>query len=84
MLEQFVISRIVDIDLLMQIWISRVKQINFVLEWVERVRNRCLHLATGRTRDDKRKGSGNDREERGRNEGERVTKKAGVVKSRHG
>ncbi|GFV97994.1 hypothetical protein TNCV_5070341 [Trichonephila clavipes] len=24
------------------------------------VRNRCLHLATGRTRDDKRKGSGND------------------------
>ncbi|GFY06785.1 transposable element Tcb2 transposase [Trichonephila clavipes] len=34
MLEQFVISRIVDIDLLMQIWKNRVKQINFVLEWV--------------------------------------------------
>ncbi|GFW57665.1 retrovirus-related Pol polyprotein from transposon opus [Trichonephila clavipes] len=33
MLEQFVISRIVDIDLLMQIWKNRVKQINFVLEW---------------------------------------------------
>ncbi|GFW44701.1 retrovirus-related Pol polyprotein from transposon opus [Trichonephila clavipes] len=35
---------------------------------VGRVRNRCLHLATGRTRDDKRKGSGNDGEEKGRNE----------------
>ncbi|GFT72885.1 retrovirus-related Pol polyprotein from transposon opus [Trichonephila clavipes] len=34
MLEQFVISRIVDIDLLMQIWKNRVKRINFVLEWV--------------------------------------------------
>ncbi|GFU24797.1 retrovirus-related Pol polyprotein from transposon opus [Trichonephila clavipes] len=33
-LEQFVISRIVDIDLLMQIWKNRVKRINFVLEWV--------------------------------------------------
>ncbi|GFU50929.1 retrovirus-related Pol polyprotein from transposon opus [Trichonephila clavipes] len=33
---------------------------------VGRVRNGCLHLATGRTRDDKRKGSGNDRE-KGRN-----------------
>ncbi|GFX67281.1 hypothetical protein TNCV_4949711, partial [Trichonephila clavipes] len=32
--------------------------------------NRCLHLATGRTRDDKRKGSGNDGEKKGRN-GER-------------
>ncbi|GFX29008.1 retrovirus-related Pol polyprotein from transposon opus [Trichonephila clavipes] len=34
MLEQFVISRIVDIDLLMQIWKNRVKRINFVLGWV--------------------------------------------------
>ncbi|GFT63315.1 hypothetical protein TNCV_3646881 [Trichonephila clavipes] len=34
MLEQFVVSRIVDIDILMQIWKDRVKQINFVLEWV--------------------------------------------------
>ncbi|GFS64098.1 retrovirus-related Pol polyprotein from transposon opus [Trichonephila clavipes] len=34
MLEQFVVSRIVDIDVLMQIWKNRVKQINFVLEWV--------------------------------------------------
>ncbi|GFY16058.1 uncharacterized protein TNCV_341071 [Trichonephila clavipes] len=33
MLEQFVVSRIVDIDILMQIWKNRVKQINFVLEW---------------------------------------------------
>ncbi|GFT35281.1 retrovirus-related Pol polyprotein from transposon opus [Trichonephila clavipes] len=32
MLEQFVVSRIVDIDILMQIWKNRVKQINFVLE----------------------------------------------------
>ncbi|GFT93753.1 retrovirus-related Pol polyprotein from transposon opus [Trichonephila clavipes] len=34
MLEQFVVSRIVDIDILMQIWKNRIKQINFVLEWV--------------------------------------------------
>ncbi|GFU98020.1 retrovirus-related Pol polyprotein from transposon opus [Trichonephila clavipes] len=34
MLEQFVVSRIVDIDILMQIWKTRVKQINLVLEWV--------------------------------------------------
>ncbi|GFX50882.1 retrovirus-related Pol polyprotein from transposon opus [Trichonephila clavipes] len=34
MLEQFVISRIVDIDILMQIWKNRVKRINFVLGWV--------------------------------------------------
>ncbi|GFW06501.1 retrovirus-related Pol polyprotein from transposon opus [Trichonephila clavipes] len=34
MLEQFVVSRIVDIDILKQIWRNRVKQINFVLEWV--------------------------------------------------
>ncbi|GFV33690.1 retrovirus-related Pol polyprotein from transposon opus [Trichonephila clavipes] len=34
MLEQFVVSRIVDIDILKQIWKNRVKQINFVLEWV--------------------------------------------------
>ncbi|GFT89856.1 retrovirus-related Pol polyprotein from transposon opus [Trichonephila clavipes] len=34
MLEQFVISRIVDIDLLMQIWKNRVKRNNFVLGWV--------------------------------------------------
>ncbi|GFW48720.1 hypothetical protein TNCV_4243011 [Trichonephila clavipes] len=55
-------------------------------EGMKGVRNRCLHLATGRTRDDKRKGSGNDRE-KGRNGGEkekRVAKKPGVVKSRHG
>ncbi|GFT48050.1 retrovirus-related Pol polyprotein from transposon opus [Trichonephila clavipes] len=34
MLEQFVVSRIVDIDILMQIWKNRVKRINFVLGWV--------------------------------------------------
>ncbi|GFX39193.1 retrovirus-related Pol polyprotein from transposon opus [Trichonephila clavipes] len=34
MLELFVVSRIVDIDILMQIWKNRAKQINFVLEWV--------------------------------------------------
>ncbi|GFU01311.1 retrovirus-related Pol polyprotein from transposon opus [Trichonephila clavipes] len=32
MLQQFVVSRIVDIDILMQIWKNRVKPINFVLE----------------------------------------------------
>ncbi|GFS72607.1 retrovirus-related Pol polyprotein from transposon opus [Trichonephila clavipes] len=34
MLEKFVVSRIVDIDILMQIWKNRVKQSNCVLEWV--------------------------------------------------
>ncbi|GFY12978.1 uncharacterized protein TNCV_665441 [Trichonephila clavipes] len=34
MLEQFVVFRIVDIDILVQIWKNRVKQINFVLKWV--------------------------------------------------
>ncbi|GFT49016.1 retrovirus-related Pol polyprotein from transposon opus [Trichonephila clavipes] len=34
MLEQFVVSRIVDLDILMQIWKNRVNQINFVLGWV--------------------------------------------------
>ncbi|GFT38052.1 retrovirus-related Pol polyprotein from transposon opus [Trichonephila clavipes] len=34
MLEQFVVSQIIDIDILMQIWKNRVKQINVVLEWV--------------------------------------------------
>ncbi|GFX47023.1 hypothetical protein TNCV_316461 [Trichonephila clavipes] len=49
------------------------------------VRNCCLHLATGRTRDDKRKGSGNDGEEKGRNGEKRgVAKKNLVVKRRHG
>ncbi|GFV17132.1 hypothetical protein TNCV_3632951 [Trichonephila clavipes] len=33
-LEQFVVSRMVDIDILMQIWKNRVKQIDFVLEWL--------------------------------------------------
>ncbi|GFV66320.1 transposable element Tcb2 transposase [Trichonephila clavipes] len=33
MLEQFVVSRIVDIDILMQIWKNRLKQSNCVLEW---------------------------------------------------
>ncbi|GFX56266.1 hypothetical protein TNCV_2242001 [Trichonephila clavipes] len=37
MLEQFVVSRIVDIDILMQIWKNRAKQINFVLEWENKV-----------------------------------------------
>ncbi|GFV18796.1 retrovirus-related Pol polyprotein from transposon opus [Trichonephila clavipes] len=88
MLEQFVVSRIVDIDILMQIWKNRVKQINFVLEWVGRVRNYCLHLATGRTRDDieKRILQRQRRKEKGRNGGERESggEKTGVVKSRHG
>ncbi|GFW85309.1 retrovirus-related Pol polyprotein from transposon opus [Trichonephila clavipes] len=42
MLEQFVVSRIVDIDILMQIWKNRVKQINFVLEWVRWVGSEIL------------------------------------------
>ncbi|GFT84412.1 uncharacterized protein TNCV_147941 [Trichonephila clavipes] len=35
-LEQFVVSLMVDIDILMQIWKNRVKQIDFVLEWLGR------------------------------------------------
>ncbi|GFX51588.1 retrovirus-related Pol polyprotein from transposon opus [Trichonephila clavipes] len=42
MLEQFVVSRIVDIDILMQIWKNRVKQINFVLEWVRWVESEII------------------------------------------
>ncbi|GFX47855.1 hypothetical protein TNCV_5002761 [Trichonephila clavipes] len=47
MLEQFVVSRIVDIDILMQIWKNRVKQINFVLEWVRWVGSEII-LAKGK------------------------------------
>ncbi|GFW02978.1 uncharacterized protein TNCV_155981 [Trichonephila clavipes] len=36
-LEQIDLSRKVDIDILMQIWKSRVKQIDFVLKWLNRV-----------------------------------------------
>ncbi|GFU03318.1 retrovirus-related Pol polyprotein from transposon opus [Trichonephila clavipes] len=42
MLEQFVVSRIVDIDILMRIWKNRVKQINFVLEWVRWVGSKII------------------------------------------
>ncbi|GFX31251.1 retrovirus-related Pol polyprotein from transposon opus [Trichonephila clavipes] len=42
MLEQFVVSRIVDIDILMQIWKNRVKQINFLLECVRYVGSEIL------------------------------------------
>ncbi|GFX96013.1 retrovirus-related Pol polyprotein from transposon opus [Trichonephila clavipes] len=91
MLEQFVVSRIVDIDILMQIWKNRVKQINVVLEWVGRVRSRCLHLATGRTRDDiekkiwqrQRRKGGRNGEERGGEEkpgGEKKTRLDGPKK----
>ncbi|GFV89449.1 hypothetical protein TNCV_4152651 [Trichonephila clavipes] len=37
MLEQIDISRMVDIDILMQIWKNRVKQIDFELKWLSRV-----------------------------------------------
>ncbi|GFW90348.1 uncharacterized protein TNCV_2122111 [Trichonephila clavipes] len=36
-LEQIDASRMVDIDILMQIWKNRVKQIDFVLKWLSRV-----------------------------------------------
>ncbi|GFS55148.1 hypothetical protein TNCV_4799031 [Trichonephila clavipes] len=50
-----------------------------------RVRNSCLHLATGRTRDDMEKRIWQRRRrKKGRNEGEGGEKKPGVVKSRHG
>ncbi|GFW32796.1 CCHC-type domain-containing protein [Trichonephila clavipes] len=56
---------------------------------VGRVRNRCLHLATGRTRDDikKRIWQRRRRGEKvgtGEREKERAAKKTGVVKRRHG
>ncbi|GFX68169.1 uncharacterized protein TNCV_4439921 [Trichonephila clavipes] len=36
-LEQTDVSRMVNIDILMQIWKNRVKQIDFVLKWLSRV-----------------------------------------------
>ncbi|GFU67330.1 hypothetical protein TNCV_2372221 [Trichonephila clavipes] len=36
-LEQLAVSRMVDIHILMQIWKNRVKQIDFVLKWLNRV-----------------------------------------------
>ncbi|GFV02068.1 uncharacterized protein TNCV_3479951 [Trichonephila clavipes] len=36
-LEQIDVSRMVDVDILMQIWKDRVKQIDFVLKWLSRV-----------------------------------------------
>ncbi|GFW59542.1 hypothetical protein TNCV_3221941 [Trichonephila clavipes] len=90
MLEQFVVSRIVDIDILMQIWKNRVKQINFVLEWVRwnhsithRPGGACKDLLS--TRHDIERGSGNDRGEKGPNEertGERWSEKRGRIKER--
>ncbi|GFX43720.1 retrovirus-related Pol polyprotein from transposon opus [Trichonephila clavipes] len=53
MLEQFVVSRIVDIDILMQIWKNRVKQINFVLEWVRQVGSEII-TAKGKLEPDER------------------------------
>ncbi|GFS91684.1 uncharacterized protein TNCV_1492521 [Trichonephila clavipes] len=35
--EQIDVSRMVDIDILMQIWKNRVRQIDFVLKWLSRV-----------------------------------------------
>ncbi|GFX11466.1 uncharacterized protein TNCV_1821491 [Trichonephila clavipes] len=35
-LEQIDVSRMVDIDILMQIWKNQVKQIDFVLKWLSR------------------------------------------------
>ncbi|GFW56273.1 uncharacterized protein TNCV_1877931 [Trichonephila clavipes] len=37
LLEQIDVSRMVDIDILIQIWKNRVKKIDFVLEWLSRV-----------------------------------------------
>ncbi|GFS39819.1 hypothetical protein TNIN_235051 [Trichonephila inaurata madagascariensis] len=36
-LEQIDVSRMVDIDILMQIWKNRVKQIDLVLKWLSRI-----------------------------------------------
>ncbi|GFX68726.1 hypothetical protein TNCV_3479341 [Trichonephila clavipes] len=46
MLEQFVVSRIVDIDILMQ-FENLVKQINFVLEWVRWVGSEIIPAEGG-------------------------------------
>ncbi|GFX26839.1 uncharacterized protein TNCV_1840121 [Trichonephila clavipes] len=37
LLEQIDVSRMVDIDILIQIWKNRVKKIDFVLKWLSRV-----------------------------------------------
>ncbi|GFS56607.1 uncharacterized protein TNCV_1852761 [Trichonephila clavipes] len=37
LLEQIDVSRMVDIDILMEIWKNRVKKIDFVLKWLSRV-----------------------------------------------
>ncbi|GFX14935.1 uncharacterized protein TNCV_1486761 [Trichonephila clavipes] len=37
LLEQIDVSRMVDIDILIQIWKNRVKEIGFVLKWLSRV-----------------------------------------------
>ncbi|GFW29891.1 hypothetical protein TNCV_2673411 [Trichonephila clavipes] len=37
LLEQIDVSRMVDIDILIQIWKNRVKKIDFVLKWMSRV-----------------------------------------------
>ncbi|GFX06576.1 uncharacterized protein TNCV_3018101 [Trichonephila clavipes] len=37
LLEQIGVSRMVDIDILIQIWKNRVKKIDFVLKWLSRV-----------------------------------------------
>ncbi|GFV02979.1 hypothetical protein TNCV_2744421 [Trichonephila clavipes] len=37
LLDQIDVSRMVDIDILIQIWKNRVKKIDFVLKWLSRV-----------------------------------------------
>ncbi|GFT82830.1 hypothetical protein TNCV_4433931 [Trichonephila clavipes] len=99
MLEQFVVSRIVDIDILMQIWKNRVKQINFVLEWVRWVGSEIIPAKGGACKEPLPAPGNRSNERRYREKdlatteekkvgtGERereVAKKRRVVKSRHG
>ncbi|GFX31841.1 uncharacterized protein TNCV_171741 [Trichonephila clavipes] len=98
MLEQFVISRIVDIDLLMQIWKNRVKRINFVLEWVRWVRSEIIPAKGGACKEQLPAPGNRSNEKRykekdlarteekkvGTGEKREGEEKAGVVKSRHG
>ncbi|GFW91309.1 hypothetical protein TNCV_737241 [Trichonephila clavipes] len=78
LLEQIDVSRMVDTDILIQIWKNRVKKIDLVLKWLSRVGSEV-----GPTKgDEKRRENGGRRERerrerRGKKNGERRRKKKG-------
>ncbi|GFW78078.1 uncharacterized protein TNCV_135481 [Trichonephila clavipes] len=66
LLEQIKVSRMVDTDILIQIWKNRVKKIDFVLKWLSRVGSEV-----GPTKGEK----GEDGRERGEREEEKRTER---------